>query len=150
MNPQEQVLRQTLETGAFTTNFLVEAGAGAGKSHTICQRILHQLVCRRRQCDHRRTYYSQRGCEPDTDGRFESDSRIHHRGSGQQHLDIRSVGRYREADLGERQHRRSPWRWLRPQLWRYNDTWRGHKSNIDQLWSWYRRRQRWHGNRDCL
>lgn len=44
MNPQEQVLRQTLETGAFTTNFLVEAGAGAGKSHTICQRILHQLA----------------------------------------------------------------------------------------------------------
>ena len=44
MNPQEQTLRQDLETGNFTTNYLVEAGAGAGKSHTICQRILHQLA----------------------------------------------------------------------------------------------------------
>lgn len=43
MTAQETTLRATLETGAFTTNFLVEAGAGAGKSHTICQRILHQL-----------------------------------------------------------------------------------------------------------
>ena len=47
MNPQEQALRTQLETGAFQTNFLVEAGAGAGKSHTICQRILHQLMAGR-------------------------------------------------------------------------------------------------------
>lgn len=47
MNPQEQTLRERLETGAFQTNFLVEAGAGAGKSHTICQRILHQLLAGR-------------------------------------------------------------------------------------------------------
>lgn len=47
MNPQEQALRNQLETGAFQTNFLVEAGAGAGKSHTICQRILHQLTAGR-------------------------------------------------------------------------------------------------------
>lgn len=44
MNPREQALRTRLETGDFQRSFLVEAGAGAGKSHTICQRILHQLL----------------------------------------------------------------------------------------------------------
>lgn len=47
MNPHEQALRTRLETEAFQTNFLVEAGAGAGKSHTICRRILHQLLAGR-------------------------------------------------------------------------------------------------------
>ena len=43
MNGAEQALRNRLETTDFQCSFLVEAGAGAGKSHTICQRILHQL-----------------------------------------------------------------------------------------------------------
>ena len=43
MNAAEQALRNRLETTDFQCSFLVEAGAGAGKSHTICQRILHQL-----------------------------------------------------------------------------------------------------------
>ena len=47
MNSREQALRTRLETEAFQTNFLVEAGAGAGKSHTVCQRILHQLLAGR-------------------------------------------------------------------------------------------------------
>lgn len=44
MNAAEQALRARLETSDFQCSFLVEAGAGAGKSHTVCQRILHQLL----------------------------------------------------------------------------------------------------------
>lgn len=44
MNADEQALRKRLEERDFQRSFLVEAGAGAGKSHTICQRILHQLL----------------------------------------------------------------------------------------------------------
>ena len=44
MNADEQALRTRLEERDFQRSFLVEAGAGAGKSHTICQRILHQLL----------------------------------------------------------------------------------------------------------
>lgn len=44
MRPEEQALRERLERTCLNQNFLVEAGAGAGKSHTICQRILHQLT----------------------------------------------------------------------------------------------------------
>lgn len=44
MNTAEQALRERLETRDFQCSFLVEAGAGAGKSHTICRRILHQLL----------------------------------------------------------------------------------------------------------
>lgn len=44
MNADEKKLRERLETRDFQRSFLVEAGAGAGKSHTVCQRILHQLV----------------------------------------------------------------------------------------------------------
>lgn len=44
MNAAEQALRERLETRDFQRSFLVEAGAGAGKSHTVCRRILHQLL----------------------------------------------------------------------------------------------------------
>lgn len=44
MNAAEQALRTRLETTDFQRSFLVEAGAGAGKSQTICRRILHQLL----------------------------------------------------------------------------------------------------------
>lgn len=43
MTPEEE-LRKRLQERDFDVSFLVEAGAGAGKSHTICQRILHQLA----------------------------------------------------------------------------------------------------------
>ena len=44
MNGSEKALRERLETTDFQRSFLVEAGAGAGKSHTVCRRILHQLL----------------------------------------------------------------------------------------------------------
>ena len=44
MNPNEQALRTRLETTDFQRSFLVEAGAGAGKSYIIARRILHQLL----------------------------------------------------------------------------------------------------------
>ena len=45
--PNEALLRQALEGGdpaAFQTSYLVEAGAGAGKTHTLVQRIASQLA----------------------------------------------------------------------------------------------------------
>lgn len=44
MDEAERAIRERLETTDFQRSFLVEAGAGAGKSHTVCRRILHQLL----------------------------------------------------------------------------------------------------------
>ena len=48
MSPAEQALRKELETGdpakGFAVNYLVEAGAGAGKTYTMIQRMANQLV----------------------------------------------------------------------------------------------------------
>ncbi len=44
MNANEKALLERLETRDFQCSFLVEAGAGAGKSYTVCRRILHQLL----------------------------------------------------------------------------------------------------------